>query len=178
MKRMLYRSFVLSLLMLFAVTTYGQKEKKQRNWTLNGHLENLGTLWVQDWDGRWQGMNQIKNRFDFRWYPTDGLSMHIGMRNNITFGMIPQLYYPYMADVSMQDAGYLDMTRLVGKDTSYYMISNFDRAYLRYAKNNFQVTLGRQRINWGINLVWTLMISLTPSTILILITSKGPDAMG
>ncbi|MCK5338361.1 MAG: hypothetical protein KAJ50_06105, partial [Bacteroidales bacterium] len=78
-------------------------------------------------------------------------SVQIGMRNNITYGMMPKLYYPYMADLAVVDPGYLDMTRLVGKDTSYYMTSNFDRFSLRYATGNFQATVGRQRINWGIN---------------------------
>jgi hypothetical protein len=142
------------MLFLSFSISYGQKEKKPRNWTLNGHLEDLGTLWIQDWEGSWEGMNQIKNRFDFRWYPTDALYMHIGMRNNISFGMIPQIYYPYMADIAMVDPGYFDMTRLVGKDTSYFMISNFDRAYLQYSKGKFQGTIGRQRINWGVNYVW------------------------
>lgn len=139
---------------LLSTAIFSQQEKKTRNWTLNGHLQDLGTVWIQDWDGRWQTMNQVKNRFDFRWFPSNSFSMHIGMRNNFTFGMMPQLYYPYMADLAIQDPGYLDMTRLVAKDTSYFMISNLDRAYLRFSKENFQVTAGRQRINWGINMVW------------------------
>ncbi len=151
---------------LLSTAIFSQQEKKTRNWTLNGHLQDLGTVWIQDWDGRWQTMNQVKNRFDFRWFPSNSFSMHIGMRNNFTFGMMPQLYYPYMADLAIQDPGYLDMTRLVAKDTSYFMISNLDRAYLRFSKENFQVTAGRQRINWGINMVWNPN-DITPLTILI-----------
>ncbi|HSG67639.1 MAG TPA: hypothetical protein VK994_02955, partial [Bacteroidales bacterium] len=98
---------------------------------------------------------QVKNRFDFRWYPVDGMSVHVGMRNNITFGMIPQMYYPYLADLSLTEPGYLDMTRLVAKDTSFYMTSNFDRLNISYSKGKFQATVGRQRINWGISYVWT-----------------------
>ncbi|MFW5762202.1 MAG: hypothetical protein ACOCXH_14605, partial [Cyclobacteriaceae bacterium] len=29
-----------------------------------------------------------------------------------------------------------------------------DRAYVQWSKNNWEVSLGRQRINWGINLAW------------------------
>ena len=140
--------------MLLAVAATAQQERKPRNWTLNGHLENLGTVWIQDWDGRWQTMDQVKQRFDFRWYPSDAFSLHLGMRNNISFGMMPQLYYPVLADMAVADPGYLDMTRLVAKDTSYFMTSNFDRALITYAAGSFRATLGRQRINWGINSVW------------------------
>ena len=153
MKR--FSKAIFGIILFLSVTAiFAQEGKKPRNWSLNGHLQNLGTLWIQDWDGKWQTMNQIRNRFDFRWYPGSSLSIHIGMRNNISFGMLPQLYYPYMADYAVQDPGYLDMTRLVAKDTSYYMTTNFDRFNIRYSKGNFQATIGRQRINWGINYVW------------------------
>ncbi|MCK4569973.1 MAG: hypothetical protein KAT76_06760 [Bacteroidales bacterium] len=152
MKR--YVKGILTLLLFLSILVVSaQQEKKARNWTLNGHLQSLGTVWVQDWDGTWQTMNQIKNRFDFRWYPAN-FSVHVGMRNNFTYGMMPRLYYPYMADLAVSDPGYLDMTRLIGKDTSYYMTSNFDRFNIRYSNGDFQATVGRQRINWGINYVW------------------------
>ena len=153
--KLLFKLKIGLMALLLASSLSGQESGKARNWTLNGHLENLGTLWIQDWDGQWQTMNQIKNRFDFRWYPLNGLAMHIGMRNNLTFGMIPQLYYPFMADLSVIDPGYFDMTRLVAKDTSYYMTSNLDRLNISFTRGKFQATLGRQRINWGINYVWT-----------------------
>jgi hypothetical protein len=141
------------LLFLFIASADAQEGKKPRNWTLNGHLQSLGTVWVQDWDGEWQTQTDIKNRLDFRWYPGK-FFVHIGMRNNFTFGMIPTMYYPHMADLAVYDPGYFDMTRLISKDTSYFMTTNFDRFLLRYSTGNFQATVGRQRINWGINMVW------------------------
>jgi hypothetical protein len=141
------------LLFLFIASADAQDGKKPRNWTLNGHLQSMGTVWVQDWDGEWQTQTDIKNRLDFRWYPGK-FFVHIGMRNNFTFGMIPTMYYPYMADLAAHDPGYFDMTRLISKDTSYFMITNFDRFLLRYSAGNFQATVGRQRINWGVNMVW------------------------
>jgi len=34
------------------------------------------------------------------------------------------------------------------------MYSNWDRLNLNYSYGNWDITLGRQRINWGINTVW------------------------
>jgi len=145
---------ILTVVLLFSLAAASAQDgKKPRNWTLNGHLQSLGTVWVQDWDGIWQTQTDIKNRFDFKWYPGN-FAMHIGMRNNFSFGMIPRLYYPYMANLAVHDPGYLDMTRLIAKDTSYFMTTNFDRFNLQYTAGNFQATVGRQRINWGINYVW------------------------
>lgn len=142
-----------TLIVLSFLSSSAQESTKARNWTLNGHLQSLGTVWIKDWDKSWKTQTDIKNRLDFRWYPGD-FSLHIGMRNNLSYGMIPQEFYPYLADMAVQDPGYLDMTRLVGKERSYFMISNFDRFNLSYAAGDFHLTLGRQRINWGINYVW------------------------
>jgi hypothetical protein len=141
-------------LMLPAPNTALQAQADQRNYSLNGHLQDMQTLWIPDGSSRWQSMNQIKNRLDLRWYPSPAFSLHLGMRNNFSFGMMPQLYYPFMADMAVSDPGYLDMTWLVAKDTSYFMTANFDRALITYTTGGFRATLGRQRINWGINSVW------------------------
>jgi len=138
--------------LLLSGSAQAQVVKQPRNWTLNGHLQSLGTVWVQDWDGTWQTQTDIKNRLDFRWYPGN-FSMHIGMRNNFSFGMIPSLH-PYLGKVLEEDPGYLDATWVIAEDTSYYLVSNFDRFNLSYTVKNFQTTVGRQRINWGINYVW------------------------
>lgn len=150
MKKFSKAGLAIVFLMLFA-GLHGQDT--QRNWTLNGHLQSMGTVWVQDWDGEWQTQTDIRNRLDFRWYPGK-FSIHVGMRNNFSYGMIPGMYYPYLADLAIHDHGYLDMSRLIAKDTSYYMSTNFDRFSIRYSAGNFQATIGRQRINWGINYVW------------------------
>jgi len=147
-----YSNIILTLA-IFISSVALTAQKKPRSWTLNGHLQSLGTVWVQDWDGEWQTQTDIKNRLDFRWYPGD-FFIHLGMRNNFSYGMIPSMYYPYMADLAVKDPGYLDMTRLIARDTSYYITTNFDRFLVRYTAGNFQATVGRQRINWGINYVW------------------------
>jgi hypothetical protein len=48
----------------------------------------------------------------------------------------------------------MDLTKQWASDSSYYIITNIDRAYLSFTHNNLEVIAGRQRINWGTNLVW------------------------
>jgi hypothetical protein len=147
-----YSKFIIILLLCLGVQHVVAQEK-DRNWTLNGHFQSLGTVWIQDWDGVWLTQTDIKNRLDFRWYPWN-LAIHVGMRNNFSYGQIPTLYNLFLDDIIARDPGYLDMTRLIASDTSYYMVSNLDRLNIRYSAGNFQATVGRQRINWGINYVW------------------------
>lgn len=147
-----FNKYILTLILLFG-TASAVAQETNRNWSLNGHLQSLGTVWVQEWDGVWLTQTDIRNRLDFRWYPWD-LSLHIGMRNNFSYGQIPTLYNTFLDDIIAQDAGYLDMTRMIANDTSYYITTNFDRFSLSYSAGSFQATIGRQRINWGINYVW------------------------
>ena len=77
------------------------------------------------------------------------------MRNIGTYGQLPGLLYPIMADFTVKDGGKLNLTKLIAKDTSYYLYTNFDRAYIEYISGSFELSIGRQRINWGINMLWT-----------------------
>ena len=48
----------------------------------------------------------------------------------------------------------MDLTGTIARDSSYLLFSNIDRANLKFTKGDFEATIGRQRINWGINMVW------------------------
>jgi len=140
-----------SFLILFSIA---QKQQKQRNYTLNGYLEGMGTVWIQDFDRQWYTQSTIINRLDFRWYPHKNLKVHIGMRNIINYGQMVYDFYPLYHDISVFDYGWVDMTFSVVNDSSVFMFTNIDRANIKYNKGNFETIIGRQRINWGINMVW------------------------
>lgn len=145
---------ILIALALFIATGLSAQEK-DRSWNLNGHIQGLEMLWVPPSTSRWETMTTLYNRLDFRWRPVKGLSFHAGVRNLFNYGMLVQDGYPYYPELATFDNGYFDMTWLWAKDTSYFFYTNIDRLNLKYRIGKFEVTAGRQRINWGINLVWT-----------------------
>jgi hypothetical protein len=130
-------------------------QNKERNWRLNGHLQVLQDLWIPPSTSQWQTMTMIGNRFDFRWTPGNVFSLHAGVRNNLNLGQMIQLYYPDYAEMSTIEEGFFDLTKLWVSDSSYYFYSNIDRLNFKIKTGKFEATVGRQRINWGINLVWT-----------------------
>ncbi len=89
-----------SFLILFSIA---QKQQKQRNYTLNGYLEGMGTVWIQNFDRQWYTQSTITNRLDFRWYPHKNLKVHVGMRNIINFGQMVYDFYPLYHDISVFD---------------------------------------------------------------------------
>jgi len=130
-------------------------QEKQRNWALNGFLQELTNVWIPPDNQNWMTMATVKNRFDFRWYPRDSWSFHGGVQNVFNYGQIVQMNYPYYGEFSTLDPGFFNLTKLWVNDSSYFFYSNIDRLNVKYSKGNLEATVGRQRINWGINLVWT-----------------------
>ncbi|HPM91981.1 MAG TPA: hypothetical protein PKZ74_04155 [Bacteroidales bacterium] len=143
------------VLVFISLTVNVSSQQSERNWRLNGHLQSLQSFWIPPESDRWQSMTVIGNRFDFRWNPGNTISFHAGARNSLNVGQMVQTFYPYYAKMSVTEDGFFDLTRLWVSDTSYYFYSNIDRANIKIRKGKFEATIGRQRINWAINMVWT-----------------------
>jgi hypothetical protein len=62
--------------------------------------------------------------------------------------------FPDYGELLDNDLGFLDLSKTFIESDSYVLHAMVDRAYVDYRKGNWQIRLGRQRINWGINLVW------------------------
>jgi hypothetical protein len=48
----------------------------------------------------------------------------------------------------------IDLTGTIARDSSYILYTNLDRLNLKFSKGKLEAIVGRQRINWGINMVW------------------------
>jgi len=153
LRGLFYKAALIILLIILALNSSAQD--KERNWRLNGHLQVLQDLWIPPQSSQWQTMTMIGNRFDFRWNPGNTVSFHAGLRNNLNLGQMVQLLGPSYADTTITDAGFFNLTRLWVSDTSYYFFSDIDRLNFKVRTGKLEATIGRQRINWGINLVWT-----------------------
>jgi len=145
----IFISIFLTLLVLIAYS-----QDKPKKFVVNGHLQNLNTVWIENVKSQWYSMGSIYNRLNFKWYPHENWKFSASMRNMFTYGQLVYQNYPYYSDLLIKDDGYADMTRLIVKDSSYVAYTNFDRANVRFTKGNLEVRVGRQRINWGINMVW------------------------
>lgn len=121
--------------------------------TAKGHLQYLENVWLVPDSKEWKTMGQINNRLDFGWYK-GGFSANLGGRNILNYGQMVYDYYPYLGDAAAIDYGLMDLTFVWASDSSYYFITSIDRANINFTHNNFEVIAGRQRINWGINMVW------------------------
>ncbi len=143
------------LLLLFNLVLQAQDESgKPRNWTLNGYVKYMQTISFQHIDKQWMTDNLIHNRLIFNWNITGNLTFNTQIRNRVFYGETVS-NFPQYPDIINQDYGLVNLTRNLFEGKSVFMNTTFDRLYLDYNLGKFQVTIGRQRINWGQSFVWS-----------------------
>jgi hypothetical protein len=141
---------VLIMLYILGANSSAQDKKLE----FSGHLQNLNTVWIQDVQSEWYTTGSIYNRLNLKWYPHENWTFSAGARNVLNFGQLIYNNYPFYSDLLVQDDGYVDLTGTIARDSSYIFYTNLDRLNLKFTKGKFEATVGRQRINWGINMVW------------------------
>jgi hypothetical protein len=140
-------SFAIWIFILLSSMTYGQD-----NWMVKGYLKGLASAQTVD-DGQWLMEGTIHNRIDFNWYISDHFTLTAGLRNRIIAGnTVSQI--PDYSDYVGQDNGYFDLSWVWADQYDWIGISQFDRLMIDYTSGKLQVTVGRQRINWGQTFVW------------------------
>lgn len=97
--------------------------------------------------------NTIHNRLNFKWYASDKLTAVVEMRNRLIFGNLVKDFPLYQSTINV-DNGYFDMSFVPLDGKGWFLHSMIDRAYLDWMSGKWEVRVGRQRVNWGVNLVW------------------------
>ena len=134
--------------------TYGQEtEKKEKKWSIDGYVKDLITVNIIDGlDSTWVE-NQIHHRLNFKWYPSSNLSGYVEVRNRIFWGDFAKNIPVYDQLVDLNN-DFVDLSVVPLDRKSWVIHSMIDRAYLEWNKKDWEVRVGRQRINWGVTLVW------------------------
>ena len=122
-------------------------------WSVNGYVKELQTTQFADINKKWALENLVHNRVDVHWYHDSAWKFHLGIRNRFFFGDSSALSVQKVL-LQHNSNGYFDLSRSIVTGPSYLLYSSIDRASIDYTHNKWEVTLGRQRINWGLNLVW------------------------
>ncbi len=138
-----------SIVLFWSGSFYGQSIFEYK-----GYLTNMESVWLKNDSDVMLLSGTAQNRFDFFIYPMNNTTINIGLRNIIEYGNTVSLT-PGYAKFITRDNGYLNLTKSWKEKNSYVLYSSIDRLNLFYSTNNFEIQLGRQRINWGVNLVWT-----------------------
>ncbi len=96
----------------------------------------------------------IHNRLNFKYDPDEHFHLRLEVRNRIYYGDLVKSYPGFAALVTASDQTY-DLSKNWINKNSVLFNSTIDRASAEYTGGRWDITVGRQRINWGINTVWT-----------------------
>ena len=94
----------------------------------------------------------IHNRLNFKWSPQHWL-LRIGARNRIFYGDQLKSNPVFIKNIA-NDQGAINMSKVWVDGYGLGAVSFIDRALINYTNQHWDITLGRQRINWGVNMVW------------------------
>ena len=158
----------LALLLLLAFSHFtllkAQDAPAEKKWELNGYVKNLQTLlffndaypdlqqqrlvdtFLQD--------NLLHNRLNFKWYPNDHWTFYAEARNRVFFGDLVKATPDYGALIDDANNDYFDLSAVLLDKNGWVVHTMLDRLYLEYVSGNWEIRMGRQRINWGISTVW------------------------
>jgi len=145
----------LYICLLFSFLANAQEDAPKK-YTLNGYVKDLQSAFILKQPGQsllFQD-NLIHNRLNFKWFPKEGWTFKLELRNRLFWGdqvrLVPDMYIENLGGAN--DFFDLDFGKANATGLAFHTM--IDRLYLEYIKNDWEVRLGRQRINWGINTFW------------------------
>ncbi len=128
--------------------------KKDHKFTVNGYIKYLEQASFVNDITNLQTLDLIHNRLNFKYQPNDHFTFRLEVRNRIYYGAEVK-NYPGFASLVTGSGGVFDLSKNWVNSNSMLFNSTADRASAEYINGKWDVTLGRQRINWGISTVWT-----------------------
>ena len=89
---------------------------------------------------------------NFFWYPTEKLTLNTEVRTRMFHGDAVKTIPSYGNFIDVNN-DFFDFSYTEDFDQMVFHIM-IDRLYLQWNDDSWQLKVGRQRINWGVNLAW------------------------
>lgn len=121
--------------------------------SLSGYLTTMQSVMFDSLSGPFMNENLLHNRLNFKAYPGENVTIAAEFRNRLFTGDLVRLG-SYYSGLIGADYGMVDMSWNVIEKQSFLLNTAVDRLWLDLHYDKFQVTVGRQRINWGQTFVW------------------------
>ncbi len=144
-------------LLCLAVLTFhfsmAQKKTVADYLQVTGYVKDMGTIsFTNDVDAM-TAANLLHNRIDLKIKPVSSFSIVAGLRTRVLISQYQNLV-PGFADYYTADNGFLKMSFNWVNKYPVLFNTSIDRLYADWQNDKWDVRVGRQRLNWGINLTW------------------------
>lgn len=133
---------------------YAQDQIEKLPWLeFSGYLKDLESVSFSNGISTNYSSNLIHNRLNFKFNFSERLTAKFELRNRIIWGNQLKLIPDYGKYINTYD-GFFNLSKLWFNQSSVLMHSVVDRLYLQYTNEHWDLRIGRQRINWGLNTIW------------------------
>ncbi|MCF4101575.1 hypothetical protein L1I30_07850 [Gillisia sp. M10.2A] len=139
-------------LLLFFFSFINAQEKEEKLF-LSGYIKNLHEFSFVDKLEQLQWTTTLHNRLNFKFIPSEEITLRLELRNRLFYGDNVKNILGFSEMIS-NDNGITDLSWNIIDNNDVLFNTTIDRALVNYIKGNWDITLGRQRVNWGMNLVW------------------------
>ena len=148
------KSRVIFILFCFINFNKVYSQNDNISFSINGYVKYLPShldyniepsTWISPTLLQPQTSHLIHNRLNMRGYFGDNFTLGFELRNRAMFGDLQAI---------QKDQGWVDMSFYVFEKPKFIFHTMIDRLWLKYQKNKLEISIGRQRVNWGINTIW------------------------
>lgn len=144
---------VLVFVFFFSISN-ASAQNKSLDLNIGGYLKELGQISLNNDFSTLHYDNIIHHRIESNWKFGNHLEFEADLRTRLLTGYNVE-HQPGLKQMYEEDPNYLDMA-WVWFDTKYTLMhSNIDRLYASYYNGPWDITLGRQRLNWSRTFVWS-----------------------
>lgn len=98
--------------------------------------------------------NLVHNRLDLEMRYGATWKVELGMRNRMFWGDILRTDATFPQGIEDANNDQWDLSAHIIDKSGFLVNSYFDRLNVQFAKDDLEITIGRQRINWGIHTFW------------------------
>lgn len=151
MQQLKINYLVLIGLLLVSGSLKAQEEAPKASF--GGYLKYMQDLDVTNGADSLLNNHLLHNRINYLWFPNEKWLARIDLRNRLFYGDYVELL-PYFKNLLDVNNDIFNLSAWIIDQNSLKMLSEVDRAFIRYSGNKFQITAGRQRLKWGLNEIW------------------------
>jgi len=95
---------------------------------------------------------RLQNRLNLIWYATPDLTLNWQMRTRMFAGDLVREFPQYVESIDTDD-GLVDMSWMVSRRDDRLLHTIPDRLYAEWNRGDWDIRIGRQRVNWGVNMI-------------------------
>lgn len=146
---------VLFILIVLSCAAVSAKAQLFENLNISGYLQAT-PVWIsaelpEPLEGDSFLEYRLQNRLNIEWFLADKLSLNWEMRTRFFAGdLVNEI--PFYREGVDTDPGYMNLSWLPADRDTWFVHYIPDRLNLDWYSDDWRVTVGRQRINWGINM--------------------------